>query len=142
MPEWLLKLIRFDESPKGSHKPKVKQMAPLPTWAQMEADPEDCNIIAGLEAGKGGKQYQLLAEGDWRSAGYPTHSEADLALFNKLARLTNGEAGRMYAIFKETGLIRDHDDKSFSYYQRTIQKAIDGLNWRPGAVGSKNGRRL
>lgn len=139
VPEWLLELIRVDESPKGPPRPKVKQIVPLPAWAEVEASPEDWDILGGLEAGKAGRQYQLLAEGDWRAAGYPTQSEADLAFFNKLARLTNGDAGRMYAICKETGLMRDHDDKPFSYYQRTIQKAIDGLNWRP-SQGSTVGR--
>ena len=122
MPEWLLELISFDESPKGSHRPKEKKMAQLPTWAEVEPGPEDSDIIAELEAGKEGERFQLLAEGYWRAAGYPTQSEADLAFFNKVARLTNGEAGRMYAIFKGTGLMRDHDDKPFSYYQPDHQE--------------------
>ncbi len=138
-PEWLLELIRFDEIPKGLHKPEVKQMGPLPAWAEVEAGPEDWNIFRRLEEGKEASNYHLLTEGDWRAAGYPTQSEADMALFNKLARLTNGDAGRMYSIFKETGLMRDNDDKPFSYYQWTIQKAIDDMGWQPSQ--DTNGRR-
>jgi len=38
--------------------------------------------------------------------------------------------------------MRDRNDKPFTYYQLTIQKAINGLNWRPGAASPKNGWRL
>jgi len=47
-----------------------------------------------------------------------------LALSNRLARLTRGDAGRMYAIFRRTALMLVSNDKPFTYYQLTIQKAI------------------
>jgi hypothetical protein len=65
-----------------------------------------------------------------------------LAFLSRLARLNCGDAGRMSAIFTRTALMRDRNDKPFTYYQLTIQKAINGLNWRPGAASSKNGWRL
>jgi hypothetical protein len=36
-----------------------------------------------------------------------------------------GDAGRMYAIFGRTALMRDSNTKPFTYYQLIIQKAID-----------------
>jgi hypothetical protein len=139
LPQWLLELIRAEEKSKGRNKSPEKRTSPAPAWADVGLGPEDWVILSRLEDGREGEPYQLLSEGHWRSAGYLTQSEADLALFNRLARLTQGDADRMYTIFKRTALMRDSKDKPFTYYQLTIQKAIDGMNWRP-AQASTGGR--
>ena len=38
----------------------------------------------------------------------------------------------MYAIFKETGLMRDESEKHPSYYPRTIKEVIDSRNGKAG----------
>ena len=141
VPEWLLQLIRKHDQVKGQPRKAGKGKASLPTWAQAELSSEDRDIINRLEQGLVGNKYQLLVSGGWEGL-YPTQSEADLAMFNKLARLVDGDPGRMYAIFKETALMRDGNDKPFSYYQRTILKAINGLNWRPPPGHTRASRRV
>jgi hypothetical protein len=142
LPQWLLELIRAKEKSNGRSRRSRKQQGPPPAWADAELGPEDWEILSRLEEGREGEPCRLLVEGDWREAGYPTQSEADLALFNRLARLTHGDAGRMYAIFSRTALMRYSNDKHFTYYQLTIQKAIDGMNWRPAQASTRErGRR-
>ena len=70
---------------------------------------------------------------------YRSPSEADLALLNLLARLTKGDPGRMHAVFQESGLPRDKTHDHPTYLARTIQKAIDGLGWRPTQSSSGKG---
>jgi Bifunctional DNA primase/polymerase, N-terminal len=106
VPDWLLELIRKDEAPKGRSRGSEKRKSHTPAIGVVQLGPEDWEIINRLENGDEGEKYRLLFEGDWESLGYASQSEADLALFNKLARLTNGDGERMYAIFSKTGLIR------------------------------------
>ena len=125
VPDWLLQLIRKQNQVKTKPRKAGKDKAPLPAWTQAELSTEDQEILDRLEQGLLGDQYQLLVNGDWEGF-YRSQSEADLALFNKLARLTDGDWGRMFPIFKGTALMRTGDDKHPDYYRRTIQKAIDG----------------
>ena len=121
---------------------REKRQTAEPAWMTTELSPSDLDILRRLETGMEGRNYQALAQGAWEGLGYHTQSEADQALFNKLARLTHGDPGRMYVIFKETALMR-HYDKHFGYYQLTIQKAIDGMDWRSEQMVKRNrgGRR-
>jgi hypothetical protein len=132
VPEWLLELIRVEEKqqPAGRNMSRKKRQTAEPAWMITELSPSDLDILRRFELGMEGRIYKALAQGAWKDLGYHTQSEADQALFNKLARLTHGDPGRMYAVFKETALMR-HDDKHFGYYQLTIQKAIDGMDWQP-----------
>ena len=97
----------------------------------------DLDILRRIEAGMEGSNYQALSQGAWEGLGHHTQSEADQALFNKLSRLTHGDPGRMYVIFKETAWMR-HDEKHFGYYELTIQKAIDGMDWQPEPLVKRN----
>jgi hypothetical protein len=97
----------------------------------------DLEIISRLQDGRYREQYRLLFLGDWTEAGkfsrkgiYKSQSEADQALFNLLARVTQGNPARMVAIFKQSGLARDKDVCHRTYLARTIHKAIGGLGWR------------
>lgn len=105
---------------------------------EAELTSEDEEILHRLKSSQEGKIYQLLVLGYWEEAGacrkngpYDSISEADQALMNKLARLTSGDAGRMKAIFLETGLARVKIYEHPTYLVRTIQKALAGLGWRP-----------
>jgi putative DNA primase/helicase len=104
-----------------------------------ELTPADQDIIRQFKTAQYGEMYRLLFMGDWEGAGrlrkqgpYKSHSDADQALANRLARVTDGNPTRMYAIFKESKLamrekIKDHQ----TYLARTIKKAIDGMGWQP-----------
>jgi putative DNA primase/helicase len=107
--------------------------------------PEDHDIIRQLRLGLYGEMYELLFLGDWGGAGrlrkqgpYKSQSQADLALFNLLARATGGSPTSMYAIFNESGLImRAKTKDNRTYLARTIKKAIDGMNWRPAQASPR-----
>ena len=104
LPEWLLELIRVEEKtqPAGRKVSREKRQTAEPAWMTTELSPSDLDILRRLEMGLEGRNYQALAQGAWKGLGYHTQSEADQALFNKIARLTHGDPGRMYVIFKET----------------------------------------
>jgi putative DNA primase/helicase len=115
-----------------------------------ELTPEDHDIIRQFRLGLYGEMYQLLFLGDWGGASrlrkqgpYKSQSQADLSLFNLLARTTGGSPTSMYAIFNESGLImRAKTKDNRTYLARTIKKAIDGMNWRPAqASPEERGRR-
>jgi hypothetical protein len=134
VPEWLLELILAQpgQQPAGRRVKRAKRQTAMPAWMTAELGPGDLDILRRLQEGMEGGNYHFLAEGAWEGLGYGSQSEADMALFNRLARLTGGDAGRMYAIFKETGLMRHEGRRNYpDYYQRTIEKAIDGLAWQP-----------
>jgi putative DNA primase/helicase len=115
-----------------------------------ELTPADLEIIRQFKAGQQNELYRLLFMGDWEGAGrlrkqgpYKSHSDADQALFNRLARVTGGSPTRMYAIFNESKLVlRDKTKDNRTYLARTIQKAIDGMNWLPAQASTRErGRR-
>jgi hypothetical protein len=139
VPEWFLDLIRVqqEKQPAGRKMSGEDRQTAEPAWMTMELRPSDLDILRRLEAGLEGRTYQALAQGAWEGLGYKSQSEADQAVFNKLARLTHGDPGRMYVIFKETALMR-HYEKHFGYYQRTIQKAIAGMSWQPEQLVKRN----
>jgi putative DNA primase/helicase len=120
----------------------------LRLWGGATLTPADLNIIRQFKAGRYGEMYRLLFMGDWEGAGrfreqgpYKSHSDADLALANRLARVTDGSPTRMYAISRESKLfMRDKIKDNRTYLARTIQRAIDDMNWRP-AQASSMGRR-
>jgi putative DNA primase/helicase len=101
--------------------------------------PADLDIIQQFKGGQYGEMYRLLFMGDWEGAGrlrkqgvYKSNSDADQALLNRLARLTNGSPRRIYAIFKESKLaMRDKILENRTYLARTIKKAIEGMVWQP-----------
>jgi primase-polymerase (primpol)-like protein len=114
-----------------------------------ELTPADLDIIHQFKAGQQSELYRLLFMGDWEGAGrlrkqgrpYKSHSDADQALANRLARVTDGSPTRMYAILKESKLfMRDKTKDNRTYLARTIKKAIDGMNWRQTTT-PQGGRR-
>ena len=71
-----------------------------------------------------------LYDGNWQAA-YPSQSEADLALCNKLAFWAGKDAGLMDSLFRQSALMRPKwDERHFSdgrtYGADVIAKAIDG----------------
>ncbi len=68
----------------------------------------DVELIEKAKNAKNGEKFTRLWGGD--TSGYPSHSEAQLALANKLAFWTGGDRGRMIRLFKQSEMVRDGDD--------------------------------
>jgi len=78
------------------------------------------------------EKFIRLFNGNWRED-YPSQSEADLALCNKLAFWTSRDAQTMDHLFRKSGLMRSKwDERHFgdgsTYGQSVIQKAIEGCD--------------
>ncbi len=86
------------------------------------------DILSLIAKSKDAERFQRLYSGQWQND-YPSQSEADLALCNKLAFWTGKDAGQMDALFRQSGLMRPKwDEKHFgdgrTYGQSVIEKAV------------------
>ena len=79
-------------------------------------------IETAIRARNGAQFKRLYMDGD--IGGYPSHSEADQALFNLLAFYTGGDAGRMIQLFKASALYRPQKSGGDKYLERTARTAI------------------
>ena len=71
-----------------------------------------------------GDKIKKLFNGD--ISGYPSHSEADLALLSYLLFWTNRNVDKTCALFAKSGLMRDKWNNQ-EYRNRTLRQALDGL---------------
>lgn len=93
--------------------------APAPSILSLS----DRDLIDIATRARNGAQFERLYRyGD--ISGYPSHSEADQALFNLLAFYTAGDAARMIQLFKASALYREKKSGGERYLERTAQKAI------------------
>ncbi len=80
-----------------------------------------------------GAKFTMLYDGDWSAAGYASRSEADAALCNLLSFYTGPDHGRIDAIFRGSGLMREKWNRD-DYRNGTITKALEGRsNFYSGA---------
>ena len=86
---------------------------------------DDSSIIDKAKAAKNGATFATLWSGDWKTAGFGSQSEADLALCNLLAFYTGPEPSRIDALFRASGLYREKWDRE-DYGKPTIEKALTG----------------
>lgn len=84
----------------------------------------DEELIRKASVSKGDK-FNRLWTGD--KSGYPSQSEADLALCSSLAFRTGNDAARIDSLFRRSGLYRKKWDQSY-YRQKTIDHAICGTH--------------
>jgi len=88
---------------------------------------QDKNLCTMIVNSKQGEQFQRLFSGD--ISGYPSQSEADLALCNILAFWARKDSKQIDRIFRESDLFRHKWDEKHgeqSYGAITIGKAITG----------------
>lgn len=83
-------------------------------------------LIEKARSAANGEDFTALWQGS--TAGYDSHSEADMALACHLAFWTGGDANRMDKLFRQSGLMRDKwDTKHYAdgstYGERTIERA-------------------
>jgi putative DNA primase/helicase len=82
---------------------------------------DDRELLDRAFAARNGADVERLFNGD--TSGYGSHSEADLALVAHLAFWTDGDATRIDALFRASGLYRDKWERA-DYRERTIAKAL------------------
>lgn len=95
-------------------------------WAKYFEPQED--ILSKISKSKDADKFNKLYSGQWQGD-YPSQSEADLALCNKLAFWTGKDAGKIDALFRQSGLFRTkwyerHFGDGRTYGQSVIEKAI------------------
>jgi putative DNA primase/helicase len=90
-----------------------------------DSRPVDLGDVALVEramAARNGDRFKALWFGD--IGGHDSHSEADQALCNHLAFWCGGDAGRVDALFRQSGLMRDKWEQREDYRTRTIERAV------------------
>ena len=103
-------------------KKPTQHTAPAPA-PSVAISLSDRDLIETATRARNGAQFdRLYRAGD--ITGYPSHSEADQALFNLLAFYTAGDAARMIQLFKASALYRPEKSGGEKYLERTAQKAI------------------
>lgn len=88
----------------------------------------DDSVIVKASEAKNGEKFRRLWSGD--ITGYPSHSEADVALASMLAFWCGGDAEQIDRLFRQSGLMREKWDElrgADTYGNLTIAKAISGM---------------
>lgn len=140
---------RLPEAPKRIAK---RDLEPLYRWIFRAEDREalppcgrygqfhvrhrsDGEILRRAMGAANGMKFERLWSGD--ASGYPTNSEADLALCAMLAYWCGADPARVEALFYRSGLCRAKWRLRPDYRRRTIARAISGLPIRvSSATGS------
>ena len=108
------------------HAKYLKREEPKPTNQPPDLNLSDVELINKAMSAKNGHIFRALWNGD--ISGYPSQSEADLALCNLLAYWTNGNAYRMDVLFRQSGLYREgkwnERHGADTYGNMTINKAL------------------
>lgn len=116
---------------------KVREAKPVQP-AQQSRQPlfeSDAEIISRAKRGRNGARFSKLWAGDYsdyrnKDTGKEDQTPADLALAGDLAYWTNGDAYRIDALFRQSGLMRQkwdtiHDPaRGRTYGQMTIEKTL------------------
>lgn len=109
----------------------VRATQPTPTPATTTID--DAALIAKIRASAHGAEFDRLWAGD-TSMQHGDHSAADAALLRILAYWTGRDAGRMDALFRQSGLYRPKWERQ-NYREPTLDNAIEQTtNVYPGAT--------
>ena len=93
----------------------------------VNSDLSENELINLAKSSRNGAVFSSLWNGS--TAGYLSHSEADMALCSQLAFWTGKDAALMDKLFRQSGLMREKWDRKQSgttYGAITIQKAIEG----------------
>lgn len=90
---------------------------------------DDAELVERARDAANGEKFSRLYQGS--TAGYDSHSEADMALCSLLAFWTGNDAAQIDRLFRESGLCRPKWDEihyadGSTYGEKTIERAIDG----------------
>lgn len=114
-------------------KPIVTKQQPL-SPEPLKAVKADVEILDMARKSKNGNVFsQLYDQGDWQAAGFPSQSEADLALANMLSFWFARDTAKVEGLFRQSGLYREKCDKPHysggaTYLEWTVQKAVNDTN--------------
>jgi hypothetical protein len=86
-------------------------------------DLTDDELVRKASSASNGERFARLWSGD--TGGHGSHSEADLALCGMLAFWTGGDANRIDALFRRSGLYREKWERA-GYRDATISEALKG----------------
>ena len=87
----------------------------------------DRELIEKAHQAATGEKFRRLWRGEWQAEGYPSPSEADLALCSLLAFWAGSDPARIDRLFRESGLMRSKWDRptgGCTYGAITIEKAL------------------
>ena len=93
----LARMLPAKPSGNANGRPKMT----VPTTSSIT----NTEIIKAAMGAKNGAEFRRLWNGD--TAGYPSHSEADLALCDRIAFYAGNDAGRIDQLFRQSGLMRE-----------------------------------
>lgn len=104
----------------------------------------DDELLEKAMTASGGDAFRALWEGN--ITGYPSQSEADQALCNRLAYWTNGDPERIDRLFRQSGLMREKWDRATggsTYGDLTIDSAIRSMRqgYDPASYYQTSARR-
>lgn len=93
----------------------------------------DESVLSMAMSASNGEKFRRLWEGD--ISGYPSHSEAVLALCSVLAFYCGGDIEQMDRIYRGSKLCNEKWNRE-DYRQRTLEKAVSGISefYRPFAA--------
>ncbi len=118
-----------------------QQENPEPPQTHAPVNLTDAELIEKAMHAENGGKFKQLWDGDW--SGYPSQSEADLALLSMLLFWCGGDEERAARLFSQSALgqrekWRDRPD----YRQATMQAALNGKTefYSPKRNGTKPGR--
>jgi len=97
-------------------------------------DLEDAEVLRLLENARNGHEFATIYAG---LGDYPSGSERDLSLANRVAFYTQDE-DQVERIMRGSGCVREKWDKHRSYLRVTIRKAISGLTNTYSPAGITN----
>jgi len=111
-----------------------------PDSTDAASDLSDNELLEKAKNAENGDKFRRLWIGD--TSGYPSHSEADLALAGLLAFWTGGDRQRIDHLFRQSELYREKWDRD-DYRERTIDKALSGRTefYDPDAHNDSGGSR-
>ena len=103
---------------------------------------DDATLLERARQARNGARFIALYDrGDWRTQGFPSQSEGDLALCATLAFWCGGDEARIDSLFRSSALFREKWN-SADYRGRTLTKALAGCSETysgPRVDGSANG---
>ena len=102
------------------------------------AELDDTALVGRARTARNGPKFSALWDGE--TSGYPSSSEADLALCAMLAFWTDGDAARIDQLFRRSGLMRSKWDERHgqrTYGELTIARALADRSGRADGYSSR-----
>ena len=111
------------------------------TTGQATRSLADDELLGKAKNAENGEKFERLWRGS--TAGYESHSEADMALCSLLAFWTGGDEQQIDRLFRDSGLIREKWDEvhyadGSTYGEKTIERAVAGTTEFYGPSGTQS----